>query len=84
MWWLDTLQVARRTWDGFREDGGYGLANLARAFGILFKHHDAAEDARAAGLVMLRAIADGRHFFCSDGVDDLGYEFYDLNIAATN
>jgi DNA polymerase-3 subunit epsilon len=71
--WLDTLQVARRTWDGFREDGGYGLANLARAFGIVFKHHDAAEDARAAGLLMLRAIADGgatlQHW-----VDEIGYE----------
>ncbi len=72
--WLDTLQVARRTWDGFREDGGYGLANLARALGIVFKHHDAAEDARAAGLLMLRAIADGgatlQHW-----VDEIGYEF---------
>ncbi len=71
--WLDTLQVARRTWDGFREDGGYGLANLARAFGIIFKHHDAAEDARAAGLVMLRAITDGG-ISLQQWVDDLGYE----------
>ena len=71
--WLDTLQVARRTWDGFREDGGYGLANLARTLGITFSHHDAAEDARAAGLVMLQAMAHGgttlQHW-----VDEIGYE----------
>jgi DNA polymerase-3 subunit epsilon len=71
--WLDTVQVARRTWDGFREDGGYGLANLARAFGIVFKHHDAAEDARAAGLVLLRAVADGG-VTLQQWIDDLGYE----------
>lgn len=70
--WLDTLQVARRTWDRFREDGGYGLANLAATFGIAFKHHDAAEDARAAGLVMLRAIADSARTL-EEWVDDVGY-----------
>jgi DNA polymerase III subunit epsilon len=69
--WLDTVQVARRTWDGFREDGGYGLANLARVLGI--KHHDAAEDARAAGLVLLRAVADGG-VTLQQWIDDLGYE----------
>jgi DNA polymerase-3 subunit epsilon len=71
--WLDTLQVSRRTWDGFRENGGYGLANLARVFGITFKHHDAAEDARAAGLLMLRAVSDGG-ITLQQWVDDLGYE----------
>ena len=71
--WLDTLQVARRTWDGFREDGGYGLANLAGAFGIALRHHDAAEDARAAGLVMLQAIAHGGATL-QQWVDEIGYE----------
>ncbi|HEY0219353.1 MAG TPA: 3'-5' exonuclease [Afipia sp.] len=56
--WLDTVRVARRAWPAFAEDGGYGLANLANTFSINFKHHDAAEDARAAGLVLLKAIAD--------------------------
>jgi DNA polymerase III subunit epsilon len=70
--WIDTLQVARRTWLSFREDGGYGLANLARAFGISFKHHDAAEDARAAGLLMLRAISDGGETL-QQWVDEIGY-----------
>ncbi|MDB5578784.1 MAG: polymerase-3 subunit epsilon [Bradyrhizobium sp.] len=70
--WLDNLQVARRTWDRFRDEGGYGLANLAQAFGFQFKHHDAAEDARVAGLLMLRAIADGG-VTLQQWVDDFGY-----------
>ncbi|MDI1261670.1 MAG: exonuclease domain-containing protein [bacterium] len=69
--WLDTLQVARRTWD-FKNNGGYGLANLAGAFGIEFKHHDAAEDARAAGHVLLRAVSDGG-ITLQQWVDDHGY-----------
>ena len=56
--WIDTLQVARQTWSEFKGNGGYGLANLASAFGIELVHHDAAQDARAAGLILLRAIAD--------------------------
>lgn len=56
--WLDTVQVSRRTWSQFAGNGGYGLANLAKNFGIDFRHHDAAEDARAAGLIMLRAVAE--------------------------
>ncbi len=57
--WLDTLRVARRAWPRLADDGrGYGLARLAQEFSINFLHHDAAEDARAAGLLMLRAIND--------------------------
>jgi len=56
--WLDSVQVARRAWEHYQDNGGYGLKNLATAFGITFRHHDAAEDARAAGLIVLRAIAD--------------------------
>ncbi len=56
--WLDTLRVARRAWPLLNDGGGYGLARLASEFEISFTHHDAAEDARAAGLLMLRAIAD--------------------------
>lgn len=55
--WLDTVRVARRAWPTLA-GGGYSLPTIARTFGIEFKHHDAAEDARAAGLIMLRAIAD--------------------------
>jgi DNA polymerase III subunit epsilon len=55
--WLDTARVARRAWPEVSQRG-YGLGPLAEKFGIEFKHHDAAEDARAAGLVLVRAIAD--------------------------
>lgn len=55
--WLDTSRVARRAWEQFSKSG-YGLANLAEQLGITFKHHDALEDARAAGLVLLRAIEE--------------------------
>lgn len=56
--WIDTLSVARRAWESFRDNGGYGLKNLARIFSIEFEHHVASEDARAAGLILLRAMKD--------------------------
>ncbi len=71
-YWLDNLQVARKTWDRFKLDGGYGLANLAQAFSLEFRHHDAAEDARVAGLLLLEAIADGG-VPLQQWLDDLGY-----------
>ncbi|MGF1550314.1 MAG: exonuclease domain-containing protein [Sphingomonadaceae bacterium] len=55
--WLDTAQVARRAWSEFSRKG-YGLANLARHFGIQFQHHDALHDARTAGLILLEATKD--------------------------
>lgn len=71
--WLDSLQVARRTWGSYGSSGGYGLKNLAASFGIEFKHHDAAEDARAAGLIVTRAIADTK-ISLQSWIDDIGYE----------
>lgn len=56
--WLDTLRVARRAWPQFNDGFGFGIARLAAEFRISFTHHDAAEDARAAGLLLLRAISD--------------------------
>lgn len=53
--WLDSAKVARRTWEQFAQSG-YGLAPVASHLGITFRHHDALEDARAAGLILLRAI----------------------------
>ena len=53
--WLDSARVARRAWPRFSRTG-YGLANLAENFGIIFQHHDALEDARAAGQILLRAM----------------------------
>lgn len=55
--WLDTARVARRAWSQFSQSG-YGLANLAQHFGITFQHHDALHDARAVGLVLLRAMEE--------------------------
>lgn len=71
-YWLDNLQVARRVWERFRQDGGYGLANLAEAFGLDFRHHDAAEDARVAGLLLLKAVADAG-ISLQQWLDQLGY-----------
>lgn len=55
--WLDTARVARRTWNQFSRRG-FGLQNLAAAFEIHYEAHNAAEDARAAGEILLRAIAE--------------------------
>ena len=55
--WLDSARVARRAWPEVAH-AGFGLAPLAHRFGISFRHHDAAEDARAAGLILMRAITD--------------------------
>jgi DNA polymerase-3 subunit epsilon len=44
--------IARKTWPGL---GSYKLNNLARRFGISFKHHDAAEDAFACAKIVLAA-----------------------------
>jgi len=43
--WLDTARVVRHTWPEF-----------SKHFGIPFKHHDAEEDARLAGEILLLAI----------------------------
>jgi len=55
--WLDSARVVRRAWPQFASKG-YGLANISDALGIVFRHHEAKEDARAAGEVVLRAITD--------------------------
>lgn len=53
--WLDTARVARRTWAEVSRRG-YGLANVCALIGHGFVHHDALEDAKAAGQIMLEAI----------------------------
>ena len=53
--WLDSAQVARRTWAECARRG-YGLANLCSRIGYLFHHHNALEDAKAAGHVLLAAM----------------------------
>jgi DNA polymerase-3 subunit epsilon len=53
--WLDSARVARRTWEecSWR---GYGLLNVCKIIGYKFKHHDALEDAKASGQVLIAAI----------------------------
>lgn len=52
--WLDSSMIARRTWEQFAYKG-YGLANLCEFIGYKFNHHDALEDAKAAGQIVLKA-----------------------------
>ncbi len=53
--WLDSALIARRSWPERYRRRGYNLANVARHLGISFRHHDAAEDARAAAEIVLHA-----------------------------
>jgi DNA polymerase-3 subunit epsilon len=55
--WLDSAQVARRTWKecAWR---GYGLYDVCRMLGHDFKHHDALEDAKAAARILLAASSE--------------------------
>jgi DNA polymerase III subunit epsilon len=54
--WLDSAKVVRRTWPECAHKG-YGLADMASKLGITFQHHDAREDARTAGEILLQAVA---------------------------
>ena len=52
--WLDSSLIARRAWPNkYRKK--WNLALIAHDLGIEFRHHDAAEDARAAAEIILRA-----------------------------
>ncbi len=55
--WLDSARVTRRTWEKFAWKG-YGLHNVCQFLGYEFRHHDALEDAKAAGRVLLAAMAE--------------------------
>ncbi len=52
--WLDSSRVARRAWSKFARKG-YGLADLCKELGYDFSHHNALEDAKAAGYVLIAA-----------------------------
>lgn len=52
--WLDSARVVRRTWRELSQKG-YGLANVCQKIGHRFQHHNALEDAKAAGYVLLAA-----------------------------
>jgi DNA polymerase-3 subunit epsilon len=53
--WLDSACVARRAWEEFAWRG-YGLADVCQWLGYAFVHHDALEDAKAAGYIINEAI----------------------------
>ena len=55
--WIDTARVVRRTWTEFSKSG-YNLKNIASHLEIDFHHHDAGEDARATGEVLVKAIEE--------------------------
>lgn len=51
--WLDSVRVARRAWP---ELASHRLNILASHLGLDHNHHDALSDARAAGMVIVKAI----------------------------
>ena len=51
--WLESVRVAKRAWP---ELSSHRLNVLTRFLGVRHKHHDALSDARAAGMVIVRAI----------------------------
>jgi DNA polymerase-3 subunit epsilon len=51
--WLDSVRVAKRAWP---ELSSHKLNVVAGHLGIPLKHHDALSDARAAGMIVVRAI----------------------------
>ena len=51
--WLDSVKVARRAWP---ELASHRLNVLASHLGLELEHHDALSDARAAGMVIVKAI----------------------------
>ena len=53
-YWLDNAKIVKRTWPE-RAKKGYGLKETAKMLNIFFKHHDAEEDAKAAGLILIEA-----------------------------
>ena len=55
--WIDSAKVARRAWKDIAKSG-YGLSNLCQKIGYEFTHHNALEDSKAAGHVLLAAIKE--------------------------
>ncbi|MFZ1937894.1 MAG: exonuclease domain-containing protein [Terracidiphilus sp.] len=55
--WLDSVRVARIAWPEL-SISGFKLSSIADHFGIEFQAHDALEDARCAGLLLLRAVEE--------------------------
>lgn len=52
--WVDSARIARRTWEEFSHEG-FALQNIANHLQITFHHHDALQDAIAAGKIVWEA-----------------------------
>ncbi len=55
--WHDSIKVVKKVWPRF-EKKGHGLEKISEHLGITYDPHDAAEDARATGLVLIRAMQE--------------------------
>jgi DNA polymerase III subunit epsilon len=55
--WLDSARVVRRTWPDCARSG-YGLSAVCERIGYMFDHHNALEDAKASGQVLLAAMRE--------------------------
>lgn len=55
--WLDSARVVRRTWAECAQSG-YGLSAVCKRIGYTFDHHNALEDAKASGHILLAAMRD--------------------------
>ena len=53
--WLDSVRVAKRAWPNL---SSHRLNVVSKHLGIRLNHHDALSDARAAGLIVLRALEE--------------------------
>ena len=53
--WIDSAEIARLAWPESYRRRGWSLAAIASDLGITFQHHDAVEDARASGEIVLHA-----------------------------
>jgi DNA polymerase III subunit epsilon len=52
--WDCSMLMARKTWPEL--PGGYGLENLCNLLEVTFNHHQALEDARAAGFIYIHSL----------------------------
>lgn len=55
--WMNSIKLARRTWKDAVENG-LKLSDLARRLDVQFRHHQAGEDARVAGQVVVAAASE--------------------------
>lgn len=50
--WVDTAKMVRRSMEGYRYSG-YGLKSVCNDWGYEFNHHNALEDAKACGFIVI-------------------------------